>query len=59
MLAINKLVISRLPQAAWPIFSSFPIFLCCFIRLKAFEICWQNMRNSEILVMMYSEPCDT
>ena len=43
----DRLVIARLPCKIWSIFSLFLIFSCYLIRLKAREISWQNMRNSE------------
>ena len=43
----DKLVIAYLSCTLWPIFSSFLIFCFYLTRLKAREISWQNMRNSE------------
>ena len=42
-----KLVIECLPRTKWPMFSSFFIFCCYFIRLKARELSQQNIKNSE------------
>ena len=43
--ASNKLVIARLSRKTWSIFSLFPIFCCCFTRLKGREISLQNIGN--------------
>ena len=40
----------RLLPAIWPVFSSFFVFFCYFIRLKPREMSRQNMRKLETKV---------
>ena len=49
----DKLVITRLPRAIWPILSSFLIFCCYFTSLKDCDIIRKNMRSPENCMHIY------